>query len=502
MENKPLFNFSGGINRKASPLIIKDEECELCINYHFDKIGALTKRKGYTTLGNVPVAVDVRSLYFSENADNFLMVVNDAVSSPTSADIYRKVPVLNSSSTWTLALATDDNQSDNSRDQKERTFFADFINRVFKVTGNEVMQSSSDGSTWNTTSCLANEKPRYIAIFQDRIYAASDISPLKRNRVWYSSLPEDTDSDGDYDQVSWDDTANGQWFDVNPDDNDEITALENNGNRLLIFKFRSMYRWTFGLTEPDRLIGVGAVNQSVVKTNFDVGITFFANPYGVYAYSGNRPKIISRKIQDIIEAITEANWRESCAGIDEDHYYLSVGDIELDGRTISNAVLVYTISLDAWTVYSYNVKPTVFSTNSGNSIIPEMMFGGSDGQIYKMHDGYTDNSNPVATYFRSKEYMLSFPNQCSVEALDVVAGKQGTTQAHIDFDRKDDLYGFGNLEGRVTNFDAPRLRKANSVRFYFTDNGDFEAEIDGVNIQYDAIKRKDAVRKTRNYEDR
>src|SRR3990167_10231535 len=127
-------------------------------------------------------------------------------------------------------------------------------------------------------------------------------------------------------QITW---AAANWFEVNPDDNDEITALENNGNRLLIFKNYAMYRWTFGQVEADRIIGVGTTSQESVKTNFDLGITFFANPKGVYAYTDGRPKLISRKIQDYIDAVSD--WKYVAAGVDNDHYRLSVGDLTVNG---------------------------------------------------------------------------------------------------------------------------------------------------------------------------
>src|SRR3990167_8706471 len=149
--------------------------------------------------------------------------------------------------------------------------------------------------------------------------------------------------------ITWDTT--NDWFDVNPDDGDEITALENNGNRLLIFKRRSTYRWVFGATEPDRLLGVGTESQECVKTNLDLGITFFANSKGVYAYTGERPKLISRKIQAWIDANTAANWDDACAEIDDDHYYLYLGDsLTVDSVVYTNVMAVYSISLDAWVV--------------------------------------------------------------------------------------------------------------------------------------------------------
>jgi hypothetical protein len=57
-----------------------------------------------------------------------------------------------------------------------------------------------------------------------------------------------------------------------------------------MFKNRAMYRWTFGQTEPDRLIGVGTSSQESVKTNFDLGITFLPRVRSAH-FQGNKKKL-------------------------------------------------------------------------------------------------------------------------------------------------------------------------------------------------------------------
>ena len=84
----------------------------------------------------------------------------------------------------------------------------------------------------------------------------------------------------------------------------------------------------------------------------------------------------------------------------------------------------------------------------------------------------------------------------------MLAQNQGSTQAYVDFDRKDDLYGFGNLRGRISNLSAPQYSRCNTVRIYFADNSDTAAVIEGFNIRYTPSVRKDVVKKTKNYEDR
>jgi|GEM_PF-3474113 len=478
MANKLLLALSGGMNRKTSPLIVRDEECELLINYHLDQIGALTKREGYSTFASQPAAgKTVNGLYqfndMSGGTSEQLMVANNAAD--TQGVIY-----YNNSGTWAVGKSND------TASRKSR--FISFIDFVFRVNGANVVASSSNGSTWGTTNAPATITPKYGAVFSDRVYVANGNS-ANRSRFWFSSLPNNG-------SITWD--INNSWVDVNPDDGDEITGLENNGNRLLIFKNRALYRWAFGQVEPDRLIGVGTSSQESIKTNLDVGITFFANPNGVYAYAGGRPKLLSRKIQDIIDAV--GNWSDVFAEIDEDHYYLSVGDIVLEGRPHNNVVLSYHISIDAWSMYTFATPVKFMARLIESAPIEFIAFGSTDGRTYELFNGTSDNGSVIACEFRSKEYLLSFPNMIEISRVDTFAQNRGTTQILIDNDRRGNPYVIGNLSGRVTPLRTPNPRKCNSVRLYANDNSNNTCVIEGFNIEYSETARTEpAVKQTRKH---
>lgn len=476
MANKLLLSLSGGMNRKTSPLIIKDEECELLVNYHLDKIGALTKRKGYSTFATQPQAGKTCfGLYqfndMSGGTAEQLFVANN--SGDTNGIIY-----YNNAGTWT-AGKSDDTASSKSR-------FTSFIDYVFRTNGADVVATSANGSSWGTTNAPATITPKYGVVFSDRVYLANG-NTSNRSRFWFSSLP----SSG---SVTW--STSTDWVDVNPDDGDEITALENNGNRMLIFKNRALYRWSFGQVEPDRLIGVGTSSQESVKTNLDVGITFFANQRGVYAYAGGRPKLLSRKIQDIIDAVPD--WEEVYAEIDEDHYYLSVGDIVIDGRSYSNVVLNYHISLDAWSVYALATPVKYMARLIETAPVEATYFGSTDGRTYKFLDGTSDNGTEIASTFRSKEYLLKYPDTMDVERIDVFAQNQGSAQVLLDNDRRDEPVVLGNLTDRVTPLRPSDMRRTNTVRVYINDNSTNTCVIEGFNIETtDLDKRDEDARKTR-----
>lgn len=483
MAQKQNFNFSGGMNSKAAPLLLKDNESELVLNYILDKIGALWRRGGYGAAATVMANKNINGIFnfydVSASTNRQLCVANN--SGDTNGVIYRL-----EGGTWT-ARKTNDTASKRSR------FFA-LVDYVFRVNGADVVASSADGQTWGTTNAPTVITPRYGAVFQDRAYVAHG-NASNQSRVWFSGLP----STG---TLSWDTT--NDWFDVNPDDGDEITGLENNGNRLLIFKNRALYRWTFGQVEPDRLIGVGTSSQESIKTNLDLGITFFGNQNGVYAYTGNRPKLISRKIQQYIDAVSD--WTTVYGGIDSDHYYLAVGNITVDGRTFTNAVLCYHISLDAWSLFTLGHKPTIFGSFIGVGSGEQMCMGATNGIIYgvvtfRNNPGngtapYTaDNTTTIAAEMRSREMILSYPNRTNIRWIDVFALRRTTTNVFYDLDRQDNFVQLNRtLTGRTTNYRIP-VAECNSIRIKVTDTNTSTEEvasvIEGFNLEHEPKEKRD-----------
>ena len=489
MANKFSSNFSNGQNNKTSPLILKDSECELILNYTLDTVGALTKRNGYDVFATQPVS-GKRVLGLAQYTNiatsaetTQVMVVNN--SGDTQAVIY-----YNNAGTWATSKTNDTAVTTVTNFNRSR--FKTFLNYLFRVNGVDVVATSIDvnGSVWGTTNAPSTITPSFIEVFQDRVYVART-GAGDGSRVYFSSLPTQVASPA----ITWDTT--NDFFDLNPDDGDEITALENNGNRLLIFKNRSMYRWTFGQTEPDRLIGVGTQSQECVKTNFDLGITFFANESGVYAYTGGRPKLISRKIQKWIDAIPAADFDDMVAETDADHYYLYLSDsLTVDGRTYTNVMAVYTISLDAWVIYTLHT-PWRVASKLILSGAEDIYFGSSNGRTYQWNIGVGDDSGgasantavAIAGEIIFKEHLLSFPERTQLAYIDVIASQRVGAKVFISEDRNPDFIPLGELRDRVTSF-RTGARTVQTLRLKISENSLATSIIEGYNIEYTPLNKR------------
>jgi len=488
MANKTVVNLSGGMNFSTNPVAVDDIQCELIRNYKLDTVGSLVKRNGYDTFATQPVpAKPILGLAQYTNTATAaettqVMVVNNA--GGTNAVIY-----WNNAGTWETSKTDDTAVATPTNFNRSR--FITFVDYLFRINGIQITASSINvnGDAWGTTNCPATITPTFGEVFKDRVYLGRN-GTTNASRLYWSDLPDSTGA------VDWDTTNN--YVDINPDDGDEMTALENNGNRLLIFKNRAMYRWDFGMTEPDRLIGIGTESQECVKTNLDLGVTFFANSKGIYAYTGGRPKIISRRIQPFIDAVPAANWNDCVGETDADHYYcylsdsltVRIGDKDED-RTFTNIMVVYTISLDAWTIYTLDT-PWRVGAKLILSGAEEIYFGNSTGRTYKWDSGNSDDSAgtdsdeaaPIGTEIITKEQLLVYPTMTNLKFIDIISKDAFNVQLFYQMDRKGDFEKVGRLTKRF--FASPLIGKnGRSVRIKLTDIGTIPHRIDGYNIEHE-----------------
>jgi len=188
-------------------------------------------------------------------------------------------------------------------------------------------------------------------------------------------------------------------------------------------------------------------------------------------------------------------------GIDKDHYYLSVGDLTVNSKTISNAVLVYHISLDAWTIYSLAVNATVFSEIQSTYPTTQLVFGSNVagyGYTYKFTTSTSDiygsstvKSIPAEVIF--KEHLLSYPERTNLNYIDIFAEQRVESNVFYDLDRKNDFIPIGSLEDRITNFNRIPARECNSARIKIADNSKDISVISGYNIEHEPKQKRDEV---------
>jgi len=290
-----------------------------------------------------------------------------------------------------------------------KTRFCTYLGSCVRVNGTDAVKSYN-GSAWVTSRGAFDEDnmPNGTTVIEwkDRVYTAGVSS--SPNVLYYSSV-----ADPDARTVDWTEDGTEAGAGNIPieqeDGGGDITALEKVPGYLLVFKDRTMKRWDGNSTYPEDLISVGAPSQEAVCRGR--GMVFIANQEGVWVTNGDYPKIISKPIQDLWDAISD--YDNICTYCDEKYAYIYVGDISLGGNDYTNIMFRYNIDSQTWDVWSYANEFTVLTPYVTGGV--RVMIGGDkDGQALQLNTGNTDYSDKAITY--------------SLETQDIDFGRRGNAK--------------------------------------------------------------------------
>jgi hypothetical protein len=377
------FDLSGGVQIKSNKYLMNRNQVLRAENVISPTIGSFTKRKGYTQIGgqitaSQDILLNTEFQYGTTPTRKHIVVCDGAANS----EVY-----VNVAGTWTSQSQT------LTAGSKARG--VDFVDYFFLVNYDDATRSY-DGTTWSTTTNVTSApKAKFIESYRDRIYLGycNVSSTAYPSRIYYSSLPDASHA------ITWDTT--NDYFYVETNDGDNITALAKNKVYLIIFKENSMFRYD-GTQNATNLRPIswelGAVSQESVVV---VENTVFAmSNKGVTMFSGSSPQIISRPMQPFIDRINWANKGDICAGVYKDHYLCYIGTLtsalEGDSAALTNVVLDYDISQNLWTHHTIPDAPMAFGNyvSSGEKLLS---FGESNGEVFTWDSGTTDDGTSIDT---------------------------------------------------------------------------------------------------------
>lgn len=386
LEPHSITNFSSGLLTKGavSDSRMPLDACREVQNFHFDEIGAAVLRKGITKLGD-DLSGNILGLFEFRDSGNGTNNQIIAVDGTTAYYL--------SGGVWTSK------RTGLTSGSKAR--FSTFLDYVFMVNGTEATAVWDGGGGTFATSGNASGAPtgKFIENFRARMWIAGNST--YPDRLYFSSLPSSVTTP----LITWDTSVTtGDWIDISPSDGENITGLHRTKSHLLVFKNNHIYRVaSISQSEPDPSINVGTYSQeSIVETKIGV---LFHHPTGFFRYSDGGAEEISRPIIDIVEAISLSNYSSIAGWEDGDHAYWSVGDITINSISYTNVVVRYTISTQVWTMYTYPTQFRVSSPyNDGTTLF--QIAGGSNGKVYKINVGITDDSAVIPYSLTSRSFSL------------------------------------------------------------------------------------------------
>jgi len=473
--NEGHWDFSGGVNQSVSRLLMADNELEIVQNGELEKVGSISKVRGYTQRGSdVNTGYDILGAVYgykpSDGTQKQIVIADGAANS----DAYTYNPITGAWTIHNLSLTTG-----------AKAEFEYFLDGFFMVNFEDATRWN-DLTQWYTTTNVTNAaKAKYIKLYKSRIYLAYVVSggSTYPSKITYSDLP----SSG---TIAWDDSVN--YFDVEEEDGDVIRGLEVNADRLLIFKENSLHR--YDTNTRYKVPGCpGTVSQRSVK-NIQ-GWTLYLHHTGLWGYDGSSSTLLSRRIKDIIDGVSTKNLVNACAYVKGDHYYLYLGDIinSAKGLEIDKCLLDYDIAKNAFTWRSLEKTPTVFEkypddrTNVtydlatvsyndsdvayGGLISSEerMYFGATDGAVYQVDTGRDYDGTDIPFFVETKNYYLGQPSFYKMlQKVQIYVNSGKGIQVQYKLDDKD-----WRTLGRVGDTQSELIFKAASrckrVKFRFSE---------------------------------
>jgi hypothetical protein len=391
----PIPTYENGIVRSAAvdEVVGAPNSVELAVNLNFDRIGAATVRDGSTLLGTQLVdnkAILGLGLY----RNNAGTVVNPIAMVGTTVKKY-------DAGAWS-DIRTGLVDGSHAR-------FASIVDYIFMVngTGNDVLATWGGSGNFGTTNDADLPKGDYIETFRSRVWVAQDST----DKVYYSDV------------VTTSNTITGgtSFIQISPNDGEKIRGLKSTARALLVFKENHIYRvFSINSTDPDPAINRGTYSQESIVDAKD-GI-YYHHSSGFYKYvDGGEQEEISRPINDIVRAIPRSQYEKITGWADEDHVSWSIGNITIDGITLSNVVVRRTISTQVWTVYSYPGtfrSSIVYDTANSRTIL----VGDEDGNVITVDSGVVDYDGskifydliPPWSYFTSVKHRLKSMSKIAV----------------------------------------------------------------------------------------
>lgn len=440
----PKGDFSGGIQRKTTKFLRRNNECDLAVNAVFGRIGGVEKIPGMEKLGGATgssgVSLNLHGYNKSDGTADKL-IINEA----GTFKIYNST-----TGVW-------DSVGGVSLTANLQVSSTNFLNHAFFVNGTDSNYSYS-GSAWSTTTNLTDSPiAKFIENHTLRVYLGSVTlrGTVYRSRVWYSDLPknnsiiwdletgtdlvqsagsavvtsagslfltrgiktgdpiiiEDGSNAGQYTVRSVDlETqltltealtnaqtgksfwVGGNWFDVVTDDSDYLTGFGKNSSELLIFKRNSLHKCPISNSNPSGVKPVKAApgttsGRSVV--NMNEYTYYFAPKIGIMRYDGIQSTILSNAIEDLIDGVASDMYTEVVGwSVNNKLIKFYLGTVTLrTGDTITNCVTVWDTITETWSTQSlpYEIEQATKWFNSSG--IPDSYVSTTEYSVLKDNTG-------------------------------------------------------------------------------------------------------------------
>lgn len=436
----PLSNLSnsGGLNSTASPLQLQDNEASDLQNIDFDRFGAFLKRNGYTALNTSAfnsgaVWTSLHFLELSSGTDYLIGTCGNKVAKMDSFD-----------GTWddiTGAVTITAGAANKFK-------WATFLDTALGVNNVDVpikWTGSGDAAAMTVPANLDTAK--FIKVFNSyTILANVSVSSGRHNsRVYWSALNSIS---------SWD---AADFNDVSRNDGQDITGLEVLGDRLVIFKERSIWvaLFTGDADIPFSFIktqsNVGAISGYAIS-EVDNGLVFLAQD-GIYFFDGANSTKISDRISTTLLGFSKSRYADVVATYQQEkNRYLAA--FSASGSSTNNRTITWDSYNNAFSYYrGLSMNAVVTLKTSGEE---RVYFGDYLGYVYRADTGADDYPANTQTAIDSYYWTKWFNDQdlLDVKGMPHLVVYYDYNSALLSFSYSYDLIG-GDQFSQTLDMTAP-----------------------------------------------
>ena len=231
------------------------------------------------------------------------------------------------------------------------------------------------GAALNPTATYTVPLGRFPLIHKNRLWLANNATTP--SRLYYGE-----DASENY----FDSSA---YFNVRPNDGDEITFIKNWLGLLTVSKNNTIQKidtskddpdTEWEITDPYSFVGCQAPYSAV---NTDQGIIYLGNN-GVYNFTGQYSELLSDKVAPLIKDIQASNFPNVWGEYYKNSYYMSYTSSET-GSSINDRILVVDLIDKAFSTDLFNAN-VLHVFNSGSDV--EALYSGSsaNGNVYAHTD--------------------------------------------------------------------------------------------------------------------
>lgn len=192
----------------------------------------------------------------------------------------------------------------------------------------------------------------------------------------------------------------GNWLDFGTDDNDYITSLGENDDRLLVFKQFSLWRYNqiskqrvkdaVGTTSSKSIVNIGRYTYYWHGSNTNTRKT------GWYRYDGVESRLISRAIQRYIDGVPTGNYTSVVGWREGNKLRGFVGNLTNTPYDVSvtNAVMTLDTEGGQWSIDP--IADVVKSTGRFlESSVEKTFIGTNDDEVLETPSGNTHNTSSI-----------------------------------------------------------------------------------------------------------